>query len=223
MRTERLSFLDLLVLVLSIYVLAALTIDTLFELPDETSRLLQYIDFGICIVFLFDFVKRFVAAPNKWHFMRWGWVDLIASIPMLEVARWGRVLRIIRLFRVIRAFRSLHLLVGHVFQDRARGTLTSAALTATLLVLLASVAILQVEKAPDSNIRTAEDALWWVYVTITTVGYGDKFPVTAEGRLIAAVLMTAGVGMFGTLSAFMASWFIRPTERSHQPPTSLEP
>jgi voltage-gated potassium channel len=65
-----------------------------------------------------------------------------------------------------------------------------------------------VEKDPNSNIRSAEDAIWWSYVTMTTVGYGDKFPVITEGRIIAAVLMTAGVGLFGTFTANVSSWFV---------------
>lgn len=79
---------------------------------------------------------------------------------------------------------------------------------AVLMVIFSSIAILQVETDINSNIKTAEDAIWWSYVTITTVGYGDKFPVTTEGRLIAAILMTAGVGLFGTFTGFVASWFV---------------
>ncbi|MGE0021904.1 MAG: potassium channel family protein [Draconibacterium sp.] len=79
---------------------------------------------------------------------------------------------------------------------------------AVLLIIFSSIAILQVENAPNSNIQTAEDAIWWSYVTITTVGYGDKFPVTTEGRIIASVLMTAGVGLFGTFTAYIASLFV---------------
>ena len=77
-----------------------------------------------------------------------------------------------------------------------------------LLVIFSSIAILQVEDDPTSNIKTAEDAIWWAYVTITTVGYGDKYPITTEGRLIAGILMTAGVGLFGTFTAYVASWFV---------------
>ena len=64
------------------------------------------------------------------------------------------------------------------------------------MLLFSSIAILQVETDPNSNIKTAEDAIWWSYVTITTVGYGDKYPVTTEGRIIAVILMTVGVGLF---------------------------
>jgi voltage-gated potassium channel len=79
--------------------------------------------------------------------------------------------------------------------------------TAILFVFFSAIAILQVENDPNSNIKTAEDAFWWAYVTLTTVGYGDRFLVTTEGRIIAGILMTAGVGPVGTFAGFVASWF----------------
>ncbi len=81
-------------------------------------------------------------------------------------------------------------------------------LVALLLIVFCSIAVLHFETDPESNIKTAEDALWWAFATITTVGYGDCYPVTWEGRLIATILMCAGVGLFGTFSAFLAAWFI---------------
>ena len=121
-----------------------------------------------------------------------------------------------RLLRVLRAFRSLRHLAGHVFQKRVQGAFTSVAILAVLMVIFSSVAILQVEDDPNSNIKTAEDALWWAYVTITTVGYGDKYPVTTEGRIIAAFLMTMGVGLFGTFTGFVASWFVEERHEEHE-------
>jgi voltage-gated potassium channel len=208
-RLERkIGILNLLVLVLSVYVLGAIFIDSVFELPPETSVLLTYIDTVICVFFFIEFCVRFANAPDKWHFMKWGWLDLISCIPMIEAFRYGRVLRLIRLLRLIRAFRTTRRFLNHLFANKAQGTLTSATIVAVLLVIFSAIAILQVETAPDSNIRTAGDAIWWAYVTITTVGYGDKFPVTTEGRLIATLLMTAGVGLFGTFTAYVASWFV---------------
>jgi voltage-gated potassium channel len=127
---------------------------------------------------------------------------------MIGYLRAGRLLRLIRLLRVIRAFRSTRHLVNHIFANKAQGAFTSISVIAILLVIFSAIGILQVEKDPNSNIKTAEDAIWWAYVTITTVGYGDKFPVTTEGRIIAGILMTAGVGLFGTFTAFIASWFV---------------
>ncbi|HEX2617632.1 MAG TPA: ion transporter [Flavobacteriales bacterium] len=206
---KRISNWDLIAVLLSVYVLIALMMDTFFQLPEETSRLLQYIDNLICCYFLVDFTIRFIRAENKMAFMKWGWIDLVSSIPAWDLSRVGRVVRLIRLLRVLRAFRSVRMLARHVLQNRIQGTFTSMLLIAIMLVLSASIAILQVEHDPAGNIHTAEDALWWSYVTITTVGYGDKFPITTEGRIIAAVLMTAGVGLFGTFTAMLASWFVQ--------------
>ena len=205
---NKLGFLNLLVIALSFYVLAALLIDTLYVLPPETKTLLNYFDYAICAFFFLEFNIRFYKAENKLKFMRWGWIDLISSIPMIDVLRVGRLVRLIRLLRIIRAFRSTKKLVDHIFRNKAQGALTSVTVIAVLLIIFSAIAILQVENDPNSNIKTAEDALWWAYVTITTVGYGDKFPVTTEGRIIGAVLMTGGVGLFGTFTAYVASWFV---------------
>ena len=213
---EKLSFLNILILVLSIYVLLALAIDTFFKLPLQVSRTLLIVDHMICAVFLFDFLVRFQRAKNKLKFMQWGWIDLISSIPTFEFMRVGRAFRLIRLLRILRAFRSTKHLILHIFKRRTEGALTSAAVIAVLMIIFSSLAILQVEDAPNSNIKTAEDAIWWAYVTITTVGYGDKYPVTSEGRLIAALLMTVGVALFGTFTAYLASWFVGETRKEKQ-------
>ena len=205
---NKLGLLNIIVIMLSIYVLGALLIDTAFVLPSETSTLLFYIDNAICAFFFLEFLIRFYNAESKLKFMKWGWIDLLSSIPLIGYLRAGRLLRLIRLLRVIKAFRSTRHLVNHIFKNKAEGAFTSITAIAILLVIFSAIAILQVEKDPNSNIKTAEDAIWWAYVTITTVGYGDKYPVTTEGRIIATLLMTAGVGMFGTFTAFVASWFV---------------
>lgn len=205
---KRLGVLNIIVFILSFYVMGVLIFDTFYEFPKETAILLSYIDTAICIFFFLEFSVRFFQAENKLSFMKWGWIDLISCIPMVDFLRMGRILSIIRLIRVVRAFRTTTHLVNHLFANKAQGTFTSISVIAILLVIFSAIGILQVENDPNSNIKTAEDALWWAYVTITTVGYGDKFPVTSEGRIIASVLMTAGVGLFGTFTAFVASWFV---------------
>jgi len=205
---KRITFFDIVIVLLSIYVLIALFIDSVFSLPPELSRLLYIIDDVICFVFLYDFTYRFLKAPSKLKFLKWGWIDLISSIPTFEYLRYGRLIRLFRLFRALRAFRSVRYLTAHVFKTRTQGTFTTVALIAVLTLIFGSIAILQVERVPASNIKTAEDAIWWTFTTISTVGYGDKFPVTTEGRIIAGFLIITGVTLFGTFTGFIAAWFM---------------
>ena len=205
---KEISFFNILILVLSLYVLLSLLISTVFQLSGELTILLNYIDNVICIVFLIDFSIRFKNSENKLEFMKWGWIDLVASIPSVDFLRAGRLLRLIRLLRVFRALKSTKLIYEHINRNKRQSALTSVALISFLMIVFSSIAILQFEKDINSNIKTAEDAIWWSYVTITTVGYGDKFPITTEGRIIGAILMTTGVGIFGTFTALVSSWFI---------------
>lgn len=204
----RLTLFQCIILVLSVYVLGALFTQTVFRLSPETNQLLDRIDFIICLVFIYDFFYRLVKAESKLSFLKWGWIDLVSSIPTVDFLRWGRVIRIVRVLRILRAFRSTKVLINHLYRNRAKSTFATVALISIVLVIFSSIAILHFEDLPESNIKTPSDALWWSFVTITTVGYGDRFPVTHEGRIIAAILMTAGVGLFGTFTAYVATFFL---------------
>ena len=202
------GILNLIVLVLSIYILGALVADTFLKLSAETSKILEYVDSIICIFFLIEFCVRFYQSDNKLKFMKWGWIDLVASIPTFNYFRYARLFRLIRLLCIVRTFRTTQQFINHVYKNRAEGAFTTVSIIAFLLITFSSIAILQFETVPESNIKTAEDALWWAYATVTTVGYGDKYPVTTAGRIVGVILMTGGVGLFGTFSGFIASWFL---------------
>lgn len=203
---EKFSSFQLLVLALSLYVLAALAVRVFLPLPERLDTLLGYLDTAVCFVFLADFFIRFKRAENKLSFLKWGWIDLLASIPFVDQLRWARAVRVARILYLLRGFRSARTLLAYVFRDRRQGAFAVAGFTAISFLFFGAIAILEVEReAQGSNIHTAGDALWWAFVTITTVGYGDFYPVTIEGRLIAVALMLVGIGLFGTLSGIMAS------------------
>lgn len=212
----KLSFLELLILLLSVYVLAALFAQTVLPLTPETGRLIDRIDFIICLVFVFEFFYRLYRAPSKWGFLKWGWIDLAASVPMFDLLRWGRLVRVVRILRILRAFRSTRRLVNYFFRNRARGTFAAVALISITVVIFSSIAVLNFEAEEGSNIRTPSDALWWSFSTIATVGYGDKYPVTTGGRIVAAVLMTAGVGLFGTFTGYVATSFLEAEQKKEE-------
>jgi voltage-gated potassium channel len=79
--------------------------------------------------------------------------------------------------------------------------------------------MLRVEQGvPGANITTASDALWYTIVTISTVGYGDKFPVGDAGRIIGAGIIVIGVGIFGTFTGYLATFFLSPRKKEPAPP-----
>jgi voltage-gated potassium channel len=210
---------QLAILLLSLLVLAALAADTLLDLPPEVSRIIQTADTIVCGVLLVDFLIRLRHAESKLAFMKWGWIDLLACIPNVDALRWGRLVRVLRVLRLLRGIRSVHRVLLLIFQNKMKGGAVSLALMAFLLITFSSIAILVCERQPQSNIQTAEDALWWSITTATTVGYGDKYPVTTEGRLIGVLLMICGVGMFAGLSGLVASLFLGSNE---SPPPAHE-
>lgn len=205
--TDKIDLPQIVSLVLSVYILCALIVQTLYKLPPDTTLLLDRIDFLICLFFLYDFFLRLYKAESKLQFLKWGWIDFISSIPMLPVFGAARVVRVVRLIRILRAFRSVKILIQFVYRRRSRGMLMTAVLISALLTIFSAIAMLNLETAPNSNIRTPDDALWWAVTTITTVGYGDRYPVTDEGRVVAVFLMVAGVGLFATITGFITSFF----------------
>ena len=207
---------ELFMLGLCVYVLLALAVETVVRLDEATAQILQYMDTLICLIFLSDFAIRLATAPSRLGYLKWGWVDLVSSIPMVGVLRIGRIARVVRIIRVLRGLRSAKALATYVLKRRAQSTFLAAAFLAILLMVFSSIAILHVEVGTDVNIQGADDALWWSFVTMTTVGYGDRYPVTSEGRLVAVMLMVAGIGLFGTFTGFVASWFLSPGEKDQE-------
>ena len=168
-------------------------------------------DVLLTFVFLLDFSRRLVVArdPKVYLTKGYGWVDAVAAFPVVRILR---VLRIVRMLRVMRRLGGPLKAFRAFFSNRAAGGLLSILLVALLVLEFGSLAILWAEgRSPDANITTASDALWYLLVTMSTVGYGDYFPVTELGRLIGSVIIIVGVGVFGTLTGYLANAFLAPS------------
>ena len=162
-------------------------------------------------IFMGDFLYRFFTAENRnrYFFKGFGWADLLSSLPFPQL----KILRVFRLWRVIRLFMEFGVrnLVTEFVTHRAENALLTVGFLVLCVLEFGSIGVLKAEStSPDANITNASDALWWVYVTITTVGYGDRYPVTNWGRLVGVLVMTTGVGLFGTLAAYLSQSFLSP-------------
>jgi len=207
--SEKAGIFQIVVLILSIVVLGALAADTIFTLPTEIAKLLEIFDTLVCVLLFTDFWIRLYQAKSKVTFLKWGWIDLVASIPNIPILRVGRLVRILRIIRLLRAIRATHKISSLLLKNKMQTGLASIILTAFLLIIFCSIGVLICEQQdPTANIKTAGDAIWWSVTTISTVGYGDKYPITTEGRIVAMILMIGGIGLFGTLSGLAASFFV---------------
>ncbi len=178
----------------------------------DIDQVFVIMDSLLTLVFLLDLLRRLVVAQDRRRYLTkgYGWVDVIAVFPVLRILR---VLRIVRMIRVMRRLGGPLQAFKAFFSNRAAGGLLSVLLVAILVLEFGSLAILSVERGqPESNIHTASDAAWYLLVTMSTVGYGDHYPVTDAGRIIGSLIIVVGVGVFGTLTGFLANAFLAPRE-----------
>lgn len=201
-------------LCLCVWALLSLATSTFLKISDSTATILTYADYGVCGLFLLDFLRSLFRAHNKLAYLAtWGWIDLLSSIPSVGTLRWGRAARVLRILRVMRGLRSARAIAQFLAGKRGESAFLASILLTFLVVVCASIAVLQFEPVAGGNIRTPQDAMWWAVSTITTVGYGDTYPITPEGRLVAVGLMFAGVSLFGTLAGLLASQFLSPVPK----------
>ena len=170
------------------------------------------------VIFVADFLYRIVTAPSAgaYFFKHFGWADLLASVPLAQF----KILRVFRLVRVYRLLRDVGIrTVGRaLIKDRAGSSLYILLLMGIFVLEFGSLTMLGVEQyAPGANITTASDAIWYTIVTISTVGYGDQYPVTDAGRMIGTGIIVVGVGIFGTFTGYLANFFLSPKKVPHRP------
>ena len=175
-------------------------------------------------VFLADFTYRLVTAPHRgaYFFRHYGWADLLASLPFPQF----KVLRLFRIVRVVRLMREIgpRMVWRTLVRDRAGSALYALLLMGVFVLQFGSLSVLYIEQdAPGANITTASDALWYTIVTISTVGYGDQFPVTNAGRFAGTLMIVLGVAIFGTFTGYLANLFLAPRKAAAAESTGQEP
>jgi voltage-gated potassium channel len=200
---------ELFVLALVVLSLVNWVLILLVRPPLDQAQVVWIMNAGLSVFLLLDFAVRLW--HQRWQFLihRNGWMLLLGSLPL----PFAGVLRLIWIWLAARLLRrsDYRQMKNVVVRRRAQSTLLSAVLAAIIMLEVGALLILDAEGAStQANIKTGIDALWWNIVTLSTVGYGDKYPVTTAGRLIGVVVIVVGVGLFSALTSFLAQWFLRP-------------
>ncbi|MDB1122963.1 potassium channel family protein [Vibrio algarum] len=204
------SLMSLVLSFLSLFVISGLLF---FKPSPDTYSLLIGIDTAICSLFLLQLTTDLIRSKNRLLYLKEHWIDFVASIPLIEPLRYGRIFQILRVIKVIQSGKHIF---DQINRNRSEATFASILLLLIFLLTLGSTAILFVEAShPEANIKSAGDALWWSIVTVSTVGYGDHYPTTDIGKIIASAILICGVGIFGMISGLITSLIASP--KSNRP------
>jgi hypothetical protein len=207
---QNLTSFELFVLALSVFAISNL-VWLIIPTRQSIDDVVRIIDVWISAIFFADFLLQIRRAPKirTYFFRGGGWIDLVSCVPL-------PIFKLARIPQIVRVWRPAYKMGGHkVFRRLMENLAASALLIAIFLVVVVlqygAIFILWAEdQDANANIKNGSDAVWWAYVSITTVGYGDRFPVTNAGRLVGIVVLAMGMGLFGVITGYLANLFLKP-------------
>ena len=196
-------------LILSLAMIPVLLLPVVVHLSPGWIEALDTLDYIIWGAFVLEYVLMLSLAASRWHYIRTHIPDLLlCTLPMLRPLRVLRSTRALRLLRLAR-LSSVATRGVRLSRHRLASKGPAYALGIAVVLMLAAAALELDAERTKGNIRSFGDALWWAMTTVTTVGYGDHYPVTTLGRVIASVLMLVGVAVLGIITAALAAWLVK--------------
>lgn len=214
MKARLLKIWDAGIILLSLYTVGEFFVELVVKTPRPVYEALENADFIICLLFLIDWFYYFFVTPRqgRWHYFKVHLVDLIASVPFAQILRPLRIvraIRIVRLFRLIRGFKGAERFVSIFMKNRARSAMSIYILVTTIIYIYGTLGIYNFEYGVNKNINTFGDAMWMAFTTLTTVGYGDCYPITPGGRILCSILVLTGMGLFSLFTAEFATYILK--------------
>lgn len=207
---------DTSIIILSFYTVAEFFIELVTKIPEYVLSVFEVVDFFICLLFLVDWIYYFIVAEDKLKYFKFHILDLISSIPFTQILkplRIVRAIRIIRLLRLVRGIKGAERFIGIFAKNRARSALSIYMAMTLIIYFYGTLGIYNFEEGVNKNIHNFGDAMWMAFATLTTVGYGDCYPVTPGGRILCAVLVLTGMGLFSLVTAEFATYILKTVDK----------
>jgi len=192
-------------LILSVVTLFNMGFQTFYKLSPQSYYQLNALDNSICILFLTNFISYFYDSTDKKGFFKKHWIDVLLCIPFSQ-GIWLQYHSVLRLVRSIRSLKFIH---DFMSKDHKTSKFVDCCVIGVAFILFSAIAIYNHEKhIPEANIKNLSDSLWWAMATVTTIGYGDRYPVSDIGRIIGGFVMILGVGLYASFTGFIVSKFV---------------
>lgn len=205
--------------ILSLIVAIILILELTLNLNKTTLKILYTIDFFIWVIFVIDYFKRLYKSRNKKKFIKRNIIDLISIIPLytilavfriLNILKIGKVSRVANISKVVRIFGVFKKSKTNFEIFIKTNNFNYTLLIGILVLIVSSILMTFIEKIDFF------DSLWWSIVTVTTVGYGDIYPKTILGKIVATILMFMGIGLIGSLTSTISTYFINKENKSNE-------
>jgi voltage-gated potassium channel len=209
MREKGSAVYQLFLLALSIYVLCIVFAETFIVSDPEISLVLQRIDLFICLIFLGDFFLNLYTAKSKLTYLKWGWIDLLSSIPLADPLRWGRLARVIRILRFLRTIKSLKILISSIQGSKFQSLTLIVILISFVTFTLCASLILELERDYAGGINTANEALKWAFLNVMNAKISITQAQSTGGMVITVILNKVGLLLFAYFNAIIVAWLIQ--------------
>ncbi len=209
MREKGSAAYQLFLLVLSVYILCTVFAETFVVKDPEIRSVLRKIDLCVCLVFLGDFFINLYTAKSKLAYLKWGWIDLLSSIPLADSLRWGRLARIVRILRFLRTVKSLKILVSLIYNSKLQSLTLVVLLISFIAFTFCASLILELEKGYVGGINTANEALMWAFLNVMNAKVSITQAQSTGGVVVTIILNKVGLLLFAYFNAMVVAWLIQ--------------